>query len=153
LELCASIQVQCWLTVLCSETRPNAKPETVSPNAKRQMTRWTIYLFFTAVLASTVVHAQTDTLVIKGTVFDKTNNEPQSLLAWVYIDSSSIKTATDINGNFILKVPNTKTITLKVTELGYKSYTVILNKKTAKKKLKIYLDRIPSMSEPNPNNK
>jgi hypothetical protein len=31
LELCASIQVQCWLTVLCSETRPNAKPENVNP--------------------------------------------------------------------------------------------------------------------------
>jgi len=30
LELCASIQVQCWQTVLYSETRPNAKPETVS---------------------------------------------------------------------------------------------------------------------------
>jgi hypothetical protein len=29
LELCASIQVRCWLTVLCSETRPNAKPENV----------------------------------------------------------------------------------------------------------------------------
>ncbi|HHM0730666.1 TPA: hypothetical protein ACRFJD_003725, partial [Elizabethkingia anophelis] len=29
LELCASIQVQCRLTVLCSETRPNAKPENV----------------------------------------------------------------------------------------------------------------------------
>jgi hypothetical protein len=33
LELCASIQVQCWLTVLCSETRPNANPETVMPHA------------------------------------------------------------------------------------------------------------------------
>ena len=31
-ELCASIQVQCRLTVLCSETRPNAKPETVIRN-------------------------------------------------------------------------------------------------------------------------
>jgi hypothetical protein len=30
LELCASIQVQCWQTVLCSESRPNAKPETVT---------------------------------------------------------------------------------------------------------------------------
>jgi len=29
LELCVSYQVQCWLTVLCSETRPNAKPRTV----------------------------------------------------------------------------------------------------------------------------
>jgi len=29
LELCTSIQVQCRLTVLCSETRPNAKPENV----------------------------------------------------------------------------------------------------------------------------
>ena len=28
MELCASIQVQCWLTVLCSETRSNAKPQT-----------------------------------------------------------------------------------------------------------------------------
>jgi hypothetical protein len=34
LELCASIQVQCWLTVLCSETRPNAKPETVMAHFK-----------------------------------------------------------------------------------------------------------------------
>jgi hypothetical protein len=33
LEFCASIQVQCWQTVLCSETRPNAKPETVSGHA------------------------------------------------------------------------------------------------------------------------
>jgi quercetin dioxygenase-like cupin family protein len=29
LELHASIQVQCWLTVLCPETCPNAKPENV----------------------------------------------------------------------------------------------------------------------------
>jgi len=28
----ASFQVQCWLTVLCSESRPNAKPETVLQN-------------------------------------------------------------------------------------------------------------------------
>ncbi len=27
-------QVQCWQTVLCSETRPNAKPETVGSNVK-----------------------------------------------------------------------------------------------------------------------
>jgi hypothetical protein len=36
LEICASIQVQCWLTVLCSETRPNAKPEKVTDPAKRR---------------------------------------------------------------------------------------------------------------------
>ncbi len=28
-ELHASAQVQCWLMLLCSETRPNLKPETV----------------------------------------------------------------------------------------------------------------------------
>jgi hypothetical protein len=38
LELCASIQVQYRLTVLCSETRPNAKPETVTSNPKRETT-------------------------------------------------------------------------------------------------------------------
>jgi len=32
LELCASIQVQWWVTVLCSETRPNAKRQNVSNN-------------------------------------------------------------------------------------------------------------------------
>jgi hypothetical protein len=36
LEALASIQVQCLLTVLCSETRPNAKPETVRCNAKHK---------------------------------------------------------------------------------------------------------------------
>ena len=30
--ICASIQVHCWVTVLFSETRPNAKPETVMCN-------------------------------------------------------------------------------------------------------------------------
>ena len=35
LELCASIQVQCWLTVLCSETRTNAKPENVVAHLRR----------------------------------------------------------------------------------------------------------------------
>jgi hypothetical protein len=35
LEFCASIQVQCWLTVLCSETRPNAKPENVVRQCKK----------------------------------------------------------------------------------------------------------------------
>lgn len=34
LELCAFIQVQCLLTVLCSETRPNAKPEIVRMDLK-----------------------------------------------------------------------------------------------------------------------
>ena len=29
MEFCASIQVQCWLTVLCSETRHYAKPQNV----------------------------------------------------------------------------------------------------------------------------
>jgi hypothetical protein len=32
LEFCASIQVQCWLTVFYSETRPDLKLETVSDN-------------------------------------------------------------------------------------------------------------------------
>jgi AraC-like DNA-binding protein len=39
LELCASIQVQYRLTVLSSETRPNAKPETVSGNQNKKMKR------------------------------------------------------------------------------------------------------------------
>jgi hypothetical protein len=34
LELCASIQVQCRLTVLCSVIRPNAKPENIVCKAK-----------------------------------------------------------------------------------------------------------------------
>jgi hypothetical protein len=37
MELCASIQVQCWLTVLYSETRPNAKPENVLGNMKNKI--------------------------------------------------------------------------------------------------------------------
>jgi hypothetical protein len=48
LELCASIQVQCWLTVLCSETRPNAKPETVTCKQKQtalQTWRYCIVFF------------------------------------------------------------------------------------------------------------
>jgi len=39
LELGASIQVQCRLTVFCSETRPNAKPENVMPHPKRRHDR------------------------------------------------------------------------------------------------------------------
>jgi hypothetical protein len=35
LELCAPIQVQCRLTVWCSETRPHAKPENVSGQASQ----------------------------------------------------------------------------------------------------------------------
>ena len=132
---------------MCVLIRHFANPRTVSTNAKNQMTRWTTTLFLTAVLASTVAQGQTDTLIIKGTVFDKTNKEPQ-IGALVYIDSSSFKTTTDINGNFILKVPSKKTITLKVTELEYKSYSVTLDKSSVKKKLKIYLDRIPIDTEP-----
>jgi hypothetical protein len=35
LELCASTQAHCLLTDYRSMTRPNAKPETVSPNARK----------------------------------------------------------------------------------------------------------------------
>ncbi len=41
LELCASIQIQCWLTVLCSETRPNAKPQNVIAQCKSRRTNGT----------------------------------------------------------------------------------------------------------------
>jgi len=33
LDLCASIQIRCWLAVLCLEIRPNGKPENVSFHA------------------------------------------------------------------------------------------------------------------------
>jgi hypothetical protein len=33
INLCTSIKVYTWLTVLCSITRPNAKPESVSGNS------------------------------------------------------------------------------------------------------------------------
>jgi hypothetical protein len=39
LEFCASIQDQCWLTVLCSETRPNAKPQNIVHHALKNF--WT----------------------------------------------------------------------------------------------------------------
>jgi hypothetical protein len=50
LELCASIQVQCWLTVLCSETRPNAKPETVVRNLKEIRTQLKKRLIYISLL-------------------------------------------------------------------------------------------------------
>jgi len=39
LELYASIQVRCWLTVLCSETRPNAKAENATADCKEQVNK------------------------------------------------------------------------------------------------------------------
>jgi len=45
LEHCASIQMQCWLTVLCSETRPNAKPKTVPQEEQPEKVKNAIFDF------------------------------------------------------------------------------------------------------------
>jgi len=45
LELCASIQVQCWLTVLCSEIRHCAKHQTVVGHAKKANTHSSTFGF------------------------------------------------------------------------------------------------------------
>ena len=115
--------------------------------AKRQMTRWTTTLFLTAVLASTVAHGQTDSIVINGTVFDKTNNEPLPL-ASVFTDSVTTYTFTDVDGNFSLKVPSNKTYILKIKYLGYYRNEIVLSNKTIRKKVKVYLQPVPQLFEP-----
>lgn len=123
-------------------------------NLKRTMTHKTnLFLVTIFLLLFKPCSGQTDTLIIKGTVLEKTTNL-EIVMAKVSIDSFS--TTTDINGNFVLKYPcsTDKKFTLTVKYLGYDDYSVTLDKKKSKKALKIYLKpsanpaRVPTIYAP-----
>ncbi len=64
---------------------------------------------------------------IKGVVLEKGDEEPVAY-ALVFIQGSNIGTNADDDGNFILNFDKLPGDTLKITSLGYKPMTVLLNK-------------------------
>jgi len=56
----ASIQVQCRLTVLCSEARPNAKPKTVSSQFRERHQNNKMKLKIMATLREDINHSRLD---------------------------------------------------------------------------------------------
>src|SRR5688572_22278252 len=74
----------------------------------------------------------TGSVVIKGKITDKKTKEPINGVSVTEIDTDGriVKgTATDIEGNYILKITNPKN-RISITYIGYKSITQSLNNRT-----------------------
>ena len=61
-------------------------------------------------------------ITVKGTITSKSDGEPIIGASVVQTNSPNVGTATDLDGNFVLKVADGSTIT--VSYIGYKSVTV-----------------------------
>lgn len=72
----------------------------------------------------TMLAAQAQALEVRGTVCDE-NNEPL-IGATVAVKGTNVAAATDIDGNFFLKVPDAKSV-LKATYVGYEPQEVAVN--------------------------
>ena len=79
----------------------------------------TLFLIF-AFCCATFVNAQR---VISGTVYDEESNPLIGAKVTVK-EFSSLKTVSDVKGNFSLSVPNNDQITLLVSFIGYKEETI-----------------------------
>lgn len=78
-----------------------------------------LILIFTIV--TTLVSAQT-TGSLRGFVYDKETGEPM-MFSNVVLENTQIGTTTDVNGYFVLSKIKSGTYNIKVTSLGYETYT------------------------------
>lgn len=73
--------------------------------------------------ANTVEGVRQNTVQLKGTVKDESGET--IIGANITVEETTLGTITDVNGNFILSVPN-KTITLKASYIGFRDETITL---------------------------
>lgn len=99
-------------------------------------------------LKAAVTQVSTDTIVIKGTVTDKENNEPLPFAVMTLCVGDSVLTSamTDLDGKYKLSFPlgNHPSITLRVTYIGYNSMRIINIKPNDKQEIEIDVKLTPS---------
>lgn len=95
------------------------------------------------VLVTTLVSAQTGS--VRGFVYDKETGEPM-MLTNVMLENTQIGTTTDVNGYFVLSKIKTGNYSIKVTSLGYETYTAPI-KVEKNKVLALKIDLAPSAIE------
>ena len=95
------------------------------------------------VLITTLVSAQTGS--VRGFVYDKETGEPM-MLTNVMLENTQIGTTTDVNGYFVLSKIKTGNYSIKVTSLGYETYTAPI-KVEKNKVLALKIDLAPSATE------
>lgn len=95
------------------------------------------------VLVTTLVSAQTGS--VRGFVYDKETGEPM-MLTNVMLENTQIGTTTDVNGYFVLSKIKTGNYSIKVTSLGYETYTAPI-KVEKNKVLALKIDLAPSATE------
>ena len=95
------------------------------------------------VLVATLVSAQTGS--VRGFVYDKETGEPM-MLTNVMLENTQIGTTTDVNGYFVLSKIKTGNYSIKVTSLGYETYTAPI-KVEKNKVLALKIDLAPSATE------
>ena len=95
------------------------------------------------VLITTLVSAQTGS--VRGFVYDKETGEPM-MLTNVMLENTQIGTTTDVNGYFVLSKIKTGNYSIKVTSLGYETYTAQI-KIEKNKVLALKIDLSPSATE------
>ena len=95
------------------------------------------------VLITTLVLAQTGS--VRGFVYDKETGEPM-MLTNVMLENTQIGTTTDVNGYFVLSKIKTGNYSIKVTSLGYETYTAPI-KVEKNKVLALKIDLAPSATE------
>jgi hypothetical protein len=100
----------------------------------------TIYLilFLFTAFTGKPIDFNAESFLIEGKLIDKETGE--SLIgATIYVEEFKTGTATDINGNFILKLPN-GTYNLKISYIGYKTLLEVIQVSGSFKKV-IYLEK------------
>lgn len=95
------------------------------------------------VLITTLVSAQTGS--VRGFVYDKETGEPM-MLTNVMLENTQIGTTTDVNGYFVLSKIKIGNYSIKVTSLGYETYTAQI-KIEKNKVLALKIDLSPSATE------
>lgn len=95
------------------------------------------------VLVTTLVSAQTGS--VRGFVYDKETGEPM-MLTNVMLENTQIGTTTDVNGYFVLSKIKTGNYSIKVTSLGYETYTAPI-KVEKNKVLALKIDLASSATE------
>jgi hypothetical protein len=95
------------------------------------------------VLVTTLISAQTGS--VRGFVYDKETGEPM-MLTNVMLENTQIGTTTDVNGYFVLSKIKTGNYSIKVTSLGYETYTAPI-KVEKNKVLALKIDLAPSATE------
>ncbi len=86
-----------------------------------------IYTLLFLFIATTNVLLAQNGVTFKGTVTDELTGEAVDF-ATVFIQNTNLVTETDINGKFVLELPNRKWTTLIISRLGYEEYEEKIDK-------------------------